>query len=68
MHDMCWWRSIFEQADDVDVVNMHEMKCTREAWEDWIACDNKYAQGDRAAVEAGALEYLNTINVALRKK
>ena len=68
MHDMCWWRAIFEQADCVDVVNMHEMKCTREAWEDWIACDNKYAQGDRAAVEAGALEYLNTINVALRKK
>lgn len=27
----------------------------------------EYAAGDRAAVEAGALEYLNTIAIVLRK-
>lgn len=37
------------------------------AWSDWLACDNEYAAGDRAAVEAGALEYLNTIAIVLRK-
>jgi hypothetical protein len=47
---------------------MREMSCTREAWDDWIACDNEYATGDRAAVEAGALEYLNTIAVILRRR
>ena len=31
------------------------------------ASDNEYAVGDRAAVEAGALAYLNTITVVLRK-
>jgi hypothetical protein len=46
---------------------MHEMACTAEAWADWLACDNEYARGDRAAVEAGALDYLNTIAVELRK-
>lgn len=37
------------------------------AWTDWFACDNPYAQGDRKAIEAGALEYLNTIAITLRK-
>ena len=42
--------------------------CTREAWADWIACDNEYAAGDRAAIEAGALDHLNTIAVRLRRR
>ena len=67
MHDMAWWRRTFSQADGVEIIDMHEMECTEEAWADWIACDNEYALGDRAAIEAGALKYLNTIAVVLRK-
>ena len=68
MHDMAWWRANFEQTRGVEVLSMREMACTREAWADWVACDNDYARGDRTAVEAGALEYLNTIAVVLRKR
>ena len=68
MHDMSWWRANLSQAEDVEIVDMREMACTREAWADWIECDNEYAEGDRAAVEAGALDYLNTIAVKLRRK
>ena len=67
MHDMAWWRAMIGQTEGVEIVDMHEMSCTREAWADWIACDNEYARGDRAAVEAGALEFLNTIAVTLRR-
>ena len=47
---------------------MREMACTREAWADWIGCDNKYARGDREAVETGALDFLNTIAIRLRRR
>lgn len=67
IHDMVWWRNMIGHTSGVEVVSMREMACTREAWADWITCDNEYAQGDRAAVEAGALDYLNTIAVTLRK-
>ena len=67
MHDMDLWRTSIAQTDVVDILDMREMACTREAWLDWIACDNDFARGDRAAVEAGALDYLNTIAVTLRK-
>ena len=67
MHDMAWWRKMIGQTSGVSIEDMHQMTCTREAWVDWITCENEYAQGDRAAVEAGALEYLNTIAVTLVK-
>ncbi len=68
MHDMDWWRANFAQTEGAEVVDMREMSCTREAWDDWIGCDNEYAAGDRAAVEAGALDYLNTISVRIRRR
>jgi hypothetical protein len=67
MHDASWWRAIFAQTADAEIVDMQEMTCTREAWADWITCENEYAVGDRAAVEAGALDYLNTIAVRIRR-
>ena len=57
-----------EQSDGADILDMREMTCTCDAWADWIECDNEYATGDRAAVEAGALDYLNTIAVRLRRR
>ena len=68
MHDMDWWRANIEQADGADILDMREMTCTCDAWADWIECDNEYATGDRAAVEADALDYLNTIAVRLRRR
>ena len=68
MHDMSWWRANLEQTEDAEILDMREMTCTHEAWADWLECDNEYAVGDRAAVEAGALIYLNTIAVRLRRR
>lgn len=67
MHDIPWWRATISQTKGIEIVDMHTMECTAEAWADWLACDNPYAQGDREAIEAGALEYLNTIAITLRK-
>ena len=67
MHDTAWWQAMIGKTPGVVVKDIHQMTCTREAWADWIACENEYARGDRAAVKAGALDYLNTIAVTLVK-
>lgn len=67
MHDIAWWRAMISQTEEIEIVDMRAMECATEAWSDWLTCDNPYAQGDRAAIEAGALEYLNTIAITLRK-
>lgn len=68
MHSIAWWRAMIEQCEGAEILEMHAMRCTEEAWADWLACDNEFAEGDRAAIEAGALAYLNSIAIVLRKK
>ena len=68
MHDIGWWRANIAQTEGAEILDMREMACTREVWADWVGCDNEYAAGDRAAIVAGALDYLNTIAVLLRRR
>ena len=68
IHDIPWWKAIFEQSENADILGIREMQCTEEAWADWLSCDNEYARCDASAVKAGALEYLNTIMVVLRNR
>ena len=68
MHDMDWWEALFAKAAGAELLDIHAMACTAEAWADWLECDNPYARNDRPAIEGGGLEYLNTIAVTLRKR
>lgn len=67
MHDINWWHKIISQCIDVQIIDMFEMSSTEEAWADWLECENEYSIGDRAAIEAGALEYLNTVAIILKR-
>lgn len=68
MHDVAWWRTLLGQSRGAEVVSMFELSCHKEAWADWLACDNDYARGDRASAKAGALDYLNAIGIVLKKR
>ena len=67
MHDIDWWRAMIEPTEGVEIVEVRELRCHEEAWADWLACDNEYAMGDRASMEAGAGKLLNSIGIVLRK-
>ena len=68
MHDIPWWGNLLGQSRDAEIIAMFELSCNKEAWEDRLACDNDYARGDAASVQAGALDYLNAIGIVLRKR
>lgn len=59
---------LLQQSKGAEILAIREMECAEEAWADWLQCENEYAQGDRAAIEAGAPDYLNSITIVLRKK
>lgn len=60
-----WWRTLLEKSPAISIDAIEEMTCYRQAWADWLACDNEYARGDRAAMEAGGIELMNLIGVRL---
>ena len=68
MRCMEWWRKLISPTPGVEIVAMYELTCHDEAWADWLACENDYARGDRASMEAGAGTLLNSLAIVLRKQ
>lgn len=62
-----WWAELMGRAATVRVDAVEEMACFDAAWSAWLACDNEYARGDRAAMEAGAGALMNLIAIRLTK-
>ena len=67
MHDIVYWREIIEQCKGARIISIKEMRSNKEVWDDWLMQDNEYAVGDRKSMEAGAGEYLNFIQIILKK-
>lgn len=67
-HDMEWWQRMIGHTAGAKIVDMRQMERAAEAWGNWLACDNEYAAGGRASIEAGALSYLSTIAITLQRK
>lgn len=61
------WQRLLAAEPGVRVERIRDLSCNDEAWRDWVACENPYAKGDRAAIEAGALSWLITTEVVLRR-
>ena len=68
LHDAAWWRALLAQSRGADILDVSEMQSNSEVWADWLAQNNEYAAGDRAAMEAGGGQYLNFIQIVLQKK
>ena len=68
MQDGEYWQNLFNKSKSGKLVKITEMECTDSAWGDWVMQDNDYALGDKKAVEAGALKYLNTIAAVVKKR
>jgi cyclopropane fatty-acyl-phospholipid synthase-like methyltransferase len=68
LHDLPWWRSVFEKSNDAELISIKEMECNDLAWKDWLASDNEYAINDRKSMEAGADRHFCSIAAVLRKR
>ena len=45
------WKELIGRSDRIESVKTWEMDCFRQAWDDWLAADNKFALGDRQHFE-----------------
>ena len=68
LHDAAHWRDVILATEGIEIVAIEEMESNEECWQDWLNTENEYAVMDRAAMRAGAGEYLNFIAIALKKQ
>ncbi len=68
MHDIKYWKNIFNKSNDSEIIKIEEMESNEEVWNDWLMQENEYAINDRKSLNAGAGKYLNFIKIVLQKK
>lgn len=68
MHDLSFWREIFESSKASKLLELYEMESNENVWSDWLKCENEYAINDRKSMNAGAGKYLNFIAAIIQKK
>ena len=66
--DMFFWRNTIGATNGAEILDIYEAEDFDECWNEWLACDNEYAVGDRKAMNAGAGKYMNLIAMAVRRK
>lgn len=60
-HSIEWWRTKFE--NELNHLNMWEMRCFEQAWNDWLNTDNPYAVEDRKIIYTDNGRYMNLIGI-----
>ncbi|MDO4540064.1 MAG: class I SAM-dependent methyltransferase [Syntrophomonadaceae bacterium] len=68
LHDAVYWKNLISQTEGIENLSVYEMESNEEVWDDWLACDNEYAEGDRKSMEAGGGRYLNFVAIVLQRK
>ena len=68
LHSCRWWRELLGKSQKILLGSIEEMQGFDEYWSDWLACENEYAEADRAVMEAGVGKFMNFISVLARKK
>jgi len=63
-----WWRDLMSKSLRMELQAVGELECYSECWNDWLACDNEYAIGDRKAMEGGAGKYMDLVYIIAAKK
>jgi cyclopropane fatty-acyl-phospholipid synthase-like methyltransferase len=63
-HSVNWWKEKFEnKLSDLEI---KEMTCFDDAWQDWMSTENPYAVEDRKMMAADKGRYMNLISITGR--
>lgn len=61
-HSIDWWKPKF--APYCSQLQIEEMACFDQAWQDWLSCDNPYAREDRPMMETDNGRFMNLIKLS----
>ena len=61
-HSIDWWKPKFTPY--CSQLQIEEMACFDQAWQDWLSCDNPYAREDRPMMETDNGRFMNLIKLS----
>lgn len=63
IHSLAWWKDLWSEAEGIEIVDIREMNCCKQAWDEWLASPNPYAVNDIKMMEAEGGKYFNLVQL-----
>lgn len=63
-HSCDWWLKLWGNSNLVSIKECRELDCLKEAWKDWLSCDNEFARRDADMMKAEAGNYFNFVSIS----
>jgi len=62
-YSLDWWKKLWSKEETITITHGKSMNCHRQAWDDWLKCDNPYAVRDIDMMKAENGKYFDTIEI-----
>ena len=62
-HSCQWWENLWNQEESISINRCYELTCYKEAWNDWLSCNNKHAISDIEMMKAENGKYFNLVSI-----
>jgi hypothetical protein len=63
LHSLDWWKDLWKNTEDIEMVDIREMSCCGQAWKEWLTSDHPIAAEDIKMMEAEDGKYFNIIQL-----
>lgn len=62
-YSLAWWEDLWSKSTRATKVKTFSHSCHEKAWQDWLVCDNPYAQHDVEMMEVESGNWFDTIGL-----
>ncbi len=67
MYSAEWWTQFWGRSSNITIEECFSHTCHKQAWDEWLECDNPYAREDIEMMKAENGQYFCTIGLIARK-
>ena len=63
LHSAKWWKDLWLHSSHIEIEQSFSFACYKEAWSDWLQCDNPYAKHDIEMIAAENGKYFDSVGM-----
>jgi cyclopropane fatty-acyl-phospholipid synthase-like methyltransferase len=63
IHSLDWWKELWSREKGIEIIDIREMLCCKQAWDEWLTSPNPYAVEDIKMMEAENGKYFNFVQL-----
>ncbi|HOW08093.1 MAG TPA: methyltransferase domain-containing protein [Flexilinea sp.] len=63
IRSMDWWKALWQKTENIEIEDIREMDCCKQAWSEWLTAYHPAVAGDIKMMEAEGGKYFNFIQM-----